>query len=60
MVLAGNVAPFFLIRIKLIGDSHGGHDGGSNWMLLMEGDVVGNGEILERGRCFTRKYASPR
>jgi len=46
MVLGGNIAPLFLIRInliriKLIGDNHGGHVGGSNWMFLMEGDVVG-------------------
>jgi hypothetical protein len=41
MVLAGNVSPLFLIGIKLVVNNHGRHGGGSIWMFLMEGYVVG-------------------
>jgi hypothetical protein len=59
MVLGGNIATLFLIRInliriKLIGDNHGGHVGGSNWMFLMEGDV-GCQEIIGRGNILYTK-----
>jgi hypothetical protein len=40
MVLAGNVGLIFLIRIKLVGNNHGRHGGGSIWMFVMEGYVV--------------------
>jgi hypothetical protein len=47
LVLAANVAPFFLIRIKLVGDNHDGHDGRRKEMLRME-------KYSSEAGCFIR------
>jgi hypothetical protein len=48
MVLAGNVGLIFLIRIKLVGNNHGRHGGGSIWMFVMEGNEgrLGRGNLI--------------